>query len=126
MVSINARDPTLFTAAAQCHPAFMDPCDGASVSIPMCIIASGDEDPVDIQKYVRCLKGDKRVETFSDMSHGWMSAKGDLNDDRKRSEYERGYQILVEFFSQYLYGKEERRLEEIISNRPLTFGYDDE
>lgn len=124
MVAINARDPTLFTAAAQCHPASLDPCDAATVSIPMCILASGDEDQVDVQRYASVLTGEKHIETFGDMPHGWMSAKGDLDNERNKSEYERGYQILIEFFSRYLYGKGERRPEEIISTRPFAIGCD--
>jgi len=127
MASINARDPTLFTAAAQVHPAIMDPCDASSVRIPMCILASGDEDLVDIQKYGTCLKGEHRIETFENMVHGWMSARGDLEDEVKRDGYERGYQILLEFFAKYLYGKGERTMAEIYPNpnAPLTYGCED-
>jgi dienelactone hydrolase len=122
MSSINARDPTLFTAAAQCHPAFLDPCDATSIRIPMCVLASGDEDTADMKGYDEKLKGEKHVETFSDMVHGWMSAKGDLEDERKKSEYERGYSILLDFFAKHLHGKAERKMEDIVPNEPPSLG----
>jgi dienelactone hydrolase len=123
MASINARDPTLFSAAAQCHPAFMDSCDASTVRIPMCVLASGDEDAADVSKYSQCLKKEKHIETFGDMVHGWMSARADLENERKKSEYERGYRTLLEFFGKYLYGKGERTVEEIYahSTDPLEF-----
>jgi hypothetical protein len=35
-----------------------------------------DEDVDDVKQYIANLKEPKRVETFKDMVHGWMSAKG--------------------------------------------------
>jgi dienelactone hydrolase len=102
MTSLNSGPGTPFSAAAQCHPAFLDPSEALNISIPMCLLPSMDEDVDDVKQYMANLKGPKRVETFKDMVHGWMSAKGDLEDPKKKEEFERGYTILLEFFGQYL------------------------
>jgi hypothetical protein len=102
MTSLNSGAGTPFSAAAQCHPAFLDPSDALDISIPMCLLPSMNENVEDVQQYIANLKGPKRVETFKDMIHGWMTAKGDLEDPHKKEEFERGYRILLEFFGQYL------------------------
>jgi dienelactone hydrolase len=102
MTSLSSGSDTPFSAAAQCHPAFRDPSEALNVSIPMCLLPSMDEDVEDVKQYMENLKGPKRAETFKDMVHGWISAKGDLEDPHKKEEFERGYRILLEFFGQYL------------------------
>jgi dienelactone hydrolase len=42
------------------------------------------------------------VETYGSMFHGWMGARAKLDDEENRSEYERGYQQVAEFFSKHL------------------------
>lgn len=32
----------------------------------------------------------------------WMAARSDLEDERVKSEYERGYKTLIEFFGKHL------------------------
>jgi hypothetical protein len=32
----------------------------------------------------------------------WMAARSDLGNERVKSEYERGYKTLVEFFGKYV------------------------
>jgi hypothetical protein len=66
------------------------------------MLASGDEPVEDVEKFKENLKVVNHVETFGDMVHGWMTAKGDLGDERKKGEYERGYKVLLEFFGKYL------------------------
>jgi dienelactone hydrolase len=39
---------------------------------------------------------------FEDQVHGWMSARADLKDDHVKAEYERGYQITLDFFAEHL------------------------
>ncbi|EHL00975.1 putative Uncharacterized AIM2 family protein C30D10.14 [Glarea lozoyensis 74030] len=82
---------TPFKAAAECHPAFVDPKEALGIKIPLCMLPSGDEPVEDVKKFQENLSVDNHVETFADMIHGWMTAKGDFEDERKRGEYERGY-----------------------------------
>jgi len=81
----------------------VDPSDASSIKIPLCMLASGDEPAEDVKKFEANLKGEKHVETFGDQIHGWMAARSDLDDPRVKSEYERGYKTLLEFFAKYLW-----------------------
>lgn len=93
---------TLYKAAAECHPAMVDPSEAEGISIPLCMLASKDEPEEDVKAFEGKLKGEKRVEVFGDQIHGWMAARADLSDARVKSEYERGYKTLLEFFGKYL------------------------
>jgi dienelactone hydrolase len=66
------------------------------------MLASGDEPEEDVKKFEANLTGEKHVEIFKDQIHGWMAARSDLEDARVKSEYERGYKTLLEFFGKHL------------------------
>jgi len=93
---------TPFKAGAECHPAMVDPSEGEGIKIPLCMLASKDEPKEDVEKFEKNLKGEKHVEIFGDQVHGWMAARADLEDERVKSEYERGYKTLLEFFAKHL------------------------
>jgi dienelactone hydrolase len=80
----------------------VDPSDAINIKIPLCLLASGDEPAEDIKKFEANLPGEKHVETFGDQIHGWMAARSDLENERVKSEYERGYKTLLDFFAKYL------------------------
>lgn len=103
IVSKLAAGPdTRFKVAAECHPAMMAPEDAKDISIPIVILASRDEDKEAVRGFRENLKGESLVETFEEMSHGWMAARADLNDEKQRAEYERGYRMLLDFFYKHL------------------------
>jgi len=102
IVSLTSGKDTLFKAGAECHPAMVDPSEAEGISIPLAMLASKDEPEKDVKAFEAKLKGPKHVEIFSDQIHGWMAARGDLNDSKVKSEYERGYKTLLEFFAKYL------------------------
>jgi dienelactone hydrolase len=91
---------THFNAAVQCHPAMLDPKDAEKVVIPMCILASMDEDVQVVEEYKSKLQVKNHVQYFPDQIHGWMAARGDLSNDKVRKEYENGYKAVVEFLSE--------------------------
>ena len=97
-MNLTSQSGTPFKAAATGHPAFVDPADAPKVTIPIILLPSKDEDKDTIEKYQQGLKVKNQVEWFSDQSHGFMAARGDLADDRVRSEYERGYKTVLTFF----------------------------
>ena len=68
----------------------------------MMMLASKDEPKEDVSKYQEALKVPKHVKTFEDQVNGFMSARGDLKDDKSKAEYERGYELALEFFHDYL------------------------
>jgi len=102
MTSLLAGKATAFKAAVQTSPAMVDAADAEKVQIPMMMLASKDEPKADVEKYDASLTVPKHVETFSDQVHGFMSARGDLNDSKGKAEYERGYQLALEFFHKHL------------------------
>lgn len=91
-----------FNAGAEVHPAMVDPEDAKKIKIPFCCLASKDEPADAVSGFEKNLSGPKHVETFTTQIHGWMAARGDLGDEEVRKEYERGYQILLNFFNQHL------------------------
>jgi len=93
---------TPFTAAAEVHPAMVDPKDAEGIKIPLALLASKDEPAEDVKKFEANLTGEKYVEVFGDQIHGFMAARADLEDARVKEEYERGYKTLLEFFAKYL------------------------
>jgi len=65
------------------------------------MLASKDEDAEAVKKFEANLTKDKYVEIFSDQIHGWMAARGDLDNPRVKEEYERGYKTVLEFFAKH-------------------------
>lgn len=102
MASLISGKANVFKAAVQTSPAMVDPGDAEKTVIPMMMLASMDEPKEDVEKYDAALTVPKHVETFSDQVHGFMSARGDLNDSKGKAEYERGYQLALEFFHKHL------------------------
>ena len=74
-ISLLSGEGSSFKAAAEAHPAFLDPKDAESVTIPMCILASKDENAEAVKSFSETLKVEKYVETFADQIHGWMGAR---------------------------------------------------
>ena len=102
VISLASTEGTPFSAAAEVHPAMVDPEDAKKIAIPVAMLASGDEDEEAVKKFGEECKGGKRVEFFKDQVHGWMAARADLKDKRVKEEYERGYRTLLEFYHEYL------------------------
>lgn len=97
ITALSSGKDSLFSAAASCHPAMVTAEDAEKVTIPYCMLPSKDEDKKECEKFEEALKVKKHVETFPTQIHGWMAARGDLDPEVKK-EYERGYQVVLEFF----------------------------
>lgn len=102
VVSYSCGPNTPFTAAAEAHPAMIDPNDAPGITVPIAILASKDEDMEAVQGFEKALKVPSQVVTFGDQVHGFMAARGDLKDQKVRAEYERGYKTLLDFFHKHL------------------------
>ncbi|KAJ5557273.1 hypothetical protein N7494_001188 [Penicillium frequentans] len=96
-----AGDNKVFKCAAQCHPAMVDPNDAKTIKVPFAMLASKDEPQSDVDAFKANLVVPNHVETFSTQIHGWMAARSDLEDPEVKSEYERGYKTLLQFFGQH-------------------------
>jgi len=71
IVSLTSGDGTPFKAAAECHPAMVDPSEAENIKIPLAMLASKDESAEDIKKFENNLTAAKHVEIFGDQIHGW-------------------------------------------------------
>jgi len=80
----------------------MDPEDAAKITIPTCVLPSAEEGPDMVDPWVAKLNVENYIERFADQLHGWMSARADLEDERVKAEYERGYRIFLEWFAKHL------------------------
>jgi hypothetical protein len=96
-----------------------DSDDATWITVPILILASAEEDTKILKDFESKLSVNNRIEIYSDMLHGWMSARcvvldlllieskltwarADLNDKAVRMEFERGYAAAADFFMQYL------------------------
>ncbi|KAH8601365.1 dienelactone hydrolase family protein-like protein [Bisporella sp. PMI_857] len=102
IVSLTSGSGTPFTAAAEAHPAMVNPSDAEDIKIPLALLASKDEPAEDVKKFEANLTGPKHVEIFEDQIHGWLAARSDLENPRVKEEYERGYKTLLTFFGKHL------------------------
>lgn len=79
----------------------VDAADAQGMTVPFAMLASGDEPEEDVKKFEEALGGVKKhVEIFKDQIHGWMAARSNLEDERVKSEYERGYKTILKFFGE--------------------------
>ena len=102
VIALTSGPDTPFSAAAHAHPGLIDTQNAERISIPTCMLASKDETAEEVTAWGRALKVEKHVETFDSQIHGWMSARADLEDEKVKSEYVRGYKLFLEFFAKYL------------------------
>ncbi|KAI1449200.1 hypothetical protein F5Y02DRAFT_253355 [Annulohypoxylon stygium] len=99
---VTSKPDTVFKAGVEAHPAMVDPADAEHIKVPLALLASKDETPEDVKKFEANLTGPKHVETFGDQIHGWMAARSDLEDERVKAEYIRGYETVLKFLSQHI------------------------
>lgn len=102
VIGMTSTSGTPFSAVIEVHPAMVDPNDAKDITIPLCMLASKDEDPEAVKGFKENLKVNNHVETFSDQIHGWMAARANLEDQRVADEYRRGYQISLDFFHKHI------------------------
>ena len=91
-----------FSALAEAHPSMVDPADAPHVKVPVCLLASKGEDVKAVEKFGENLTVPKHIEFFKDQEHGWLAARSNLNDPHVRSEYERGYKTILEFYAEHV------------------------
>jgi dienelactone hydrolase len=96
LITSSASNP--FTVAAECHPAMVDPAEAEKIKVPLIMLASKEEPEDVVREFEAKLQGAKHVEIFKDQIHGWMAARANLDDDRVKEEYARGYKTVLDFF----------------------------
>ncbi|KAF1997855.1 dienelactone hydrolase family protein-like protein [Amniculicola lignicola CBS 123094] len=103
IVNLSSMEGTPFKVAAVCHPAMVAADDAPGITIPYAMLPSQDESKDDVEKWEKGLKVPHLVEWFPDQLHGWMAARADLEDAKVKSEYERGYKTVVDFFHEHMF-----------------------
>ena len=53
----------------------VDPADAKAITVPLCMLASKDEDAETVKKFGEALSVKSHIETFGDQVHGWMAAR---------------------------------------------------
>jgi len=97
-VNLSSQKDTPWKAGAAVHPAMVDANDAANITIPFAMLPSKDEPKDDIEKWQKAIKTKNIVEWFPTQVHGFMAARGDLKNEEVKKEYERGYNLLLNFF----------------------------
>ncbi|KAI1781534.1 alpha/beta-hydrolase [Hypoxylon cercidicola] len=95
----------VFKVGGTAHPAGLEAEDAEALTAPYICLASPGEPPEAVEKYKEILAKPGKigvVETYTDMFHGWMGARANLGDEKNKSEYERGYSQVAEFYAQHL------------------------
>ncbi|KAF1962815.1 dienelactone hydrolase family protein [Byssothecium circinans] len=102
IVNLSSLEGTKFKVAAACHPAMVAADDAPGITIPYAMLPSKDESKEDVEKWEKGLKVPHLVEWFPDQVHGFMAARSDLEDEKVKSEYERAYKLVLDFFHKHL------------------------
>ncbi|CRG83121.1 putative AIM2 family protein C30D10,14 [Talaromyces islandicus] len=126
LAALVSTEGTDFVASGQVHPGLLDPNDAKSITIPHIVLASKDEDAAVMAEYKTALEGraglDSYVDTYSNMHHGWMGARANLEDAENKKEFERGYKEIGDFFAKYLYNQRAQLISSITSHADSTTG----
>nr|POE77812.1 putative aim2 family protein [Quercus suber] len=101
LVALTSGPESSWKVGISSSPANVDPEDGKTVSIPFAMLASKDEPADAVKAFGEALTVPKHIETFESQVHGWMSTRADFEDPAVKSEYERGYQVAVDFFAKH-------------------------
>jgi dienelactone hydrolase len=99
---VTSSQDNAFKVAVEIHPAMVDPTEAEKIKVPLILLASKDEPADDVKKFEDKLTGPKHIEIFGDQIHGWMAARGDLEDPHVKEEYIRGYETVLKFLSKHL------------------------
>ncbi|CAK4032396.1 AIM2 family [Lecanosticta acicola] len=91
-----------FEACAQLQPGWPGQEVAERVAKPILALCSKDEPESDYAHFKPYLKVDAKFVHFPKMIHGWMSARGDLYRPEVQRDYQRGYEIVAEWFMRYL------------------------
>lgn len=98
IVNLVSQEGTPFKAAASCHPAMVDEKDAPGVTIPFAMLPSKDEPKEDVEKWQKAIKVKNIVQWWPNQIHGFMAARSDLKDSKVKEDYEKAYNLLLNFF----------------------------
>ena len=76
----------------------VDANDAPGVKIPFAMLPSKDESKEDVEKWQKEIKVKNIVEWWPNQIHGFMAARSDLSDPKVKEDYEKAYNLLLNFF----------------------------
>jgi len=83
--------------------------DANQTSIPMMMLASGEENREEVEAYSKGLmkrgvgkEMESHVEIFGEMIHGWMSARGNLEEEKVKEQWIKGYKLVGTWFGRFI------------------------
>ncbi|KAF2171877.1 hypothetical protein M409DRAFT_18109 [Zasmidium cellare ATCC 36951] len=91
-----------FGACVELHPGFPAKEVAEKVARPILALCSKDEPKETYAHFKPHVRTEFKVVHFSNMVHGWLSARGDLYRPEVQKEYQRGYEMVAEFLTQRL------------------------
>lgn len=80
----------------------VDAADAPKITIPIMLLPSKDESKEDVEKWEKALTVKHEVHFYDDQVHGWMAARGNLEDANVKQKYQDGYHKLLEWFCAHL------------------------
>lgn len=94
----------VFEATAVVHPAMLQADDATSLTAPIMLLASKDEDAKEVKAFEAAVpkgavKDASHFETYTNMHHGWAAARADLSTQEKKDVYSETYEKLSGFFT---------------------------
>lgn len=102
IVNLSSQEGSLFKVAAAAHPAMVAAEDAKATTIPYIMLPSGEEPKDDVEEWQKNIKVENVVEWFPDQVHGWMAARGDIEDEKVKKAYEKGYKLVLDFFHKHM------------------------
>ena len=98
IVNLVSQQGSRFKAAASCHPAMVDANDAPGVTIPFLMLPSQGEEKKDVEAWQQNIKAKHQVTWFPEQVHGFMAARGNLEDPSVVSAYETAYKAVLSWF----------------------------
>lgn len=80
----------------------VDAADAPKISIPIMLLPSKDESKDDVGKWEAALTVKHEVHWYDDQVHGFMAARGNLDDANVKEKYQDAYHKLLVWFRQNL------------------------
>ncbi|MCJ1344296.1 hypothetical protein MMC31_002499, partial [Peltigera leucophlebia] len=101
IVAVTSDKGSKWVVSAQSSPAFVEVGDAAKIAIPHIVLASKDENKNDIKGYEERLEHVPHVVKTYDRSHGFQSARADLDEPESKKAYEEAYVEILNFFQEH-------------------------
>jgi dienelactone hydrolase len=80
----------------------VDANDAEAITIPIAMLPSKDEPKDDVEKWEKALKVKHVVEWYPNQIHGFLAARADLSDKAVEADYKKGYEFLLNWYSENL------------------------